>query len=97
MGILLCMIISLTFHSFFSLSFSFLIDRIIPNHHFGLLFVLLCCLLGGYVIHWAGQWLRERWLSKIDVSMLNDLRLSMFGHLQKLPVHPGARRFQNHH
>jgi hypothetical protein len=62
------MIISLTFHSFFSLSFSFLIDRIIPNHHFGLLFVLLWCLLGGYVIHLAGQWLRERWLSKIAVS-----------------------------
>jgi ATP-binding cassette subfamily B protein len=86
MGILLCIIISLTFHSFYSLSFSYLIDRIIPGHHFGYLFVLLWCLLGGYVIHLAGQWLRERWLSRIAVSMLNDLRLSMFGHLQKLPV-----------
>jgi ATP-binding cassette subfamily B protein len=85
-GIIFTVLATVSFTSVQSFLSKFIVDKIIADKNEQLLGLLFILLLAGYVFHLLCDVFKEFWLARLGVSMQNDVRLLMFGHLQKLPV-----------
>ncbi|MFC0213360.1 ATP-binding cassette domain-containing protein [Paenibacillus chartarius] len=85
-GILLCMALGLGFTSAFSLSFKYYSDRFLSQASYERLLPLLFALLGGFVVYFFSQLLKEYWLARLAAAVANGVRHTLFEQLQRLPV-----------
>jgi ATP-binding cassette subfamily B protein len=84
--IILGSLVGTAFTIILPLSSKFLIDRAILPKNFGLLTIILGALVGFFVFQ-AIVSLGEDYISaRVEANVLNDLRLKMFGHLQRLSM-----------
>ena len=86
--LLLCLtvLVAVGFEAAINFSFTPLFDIAIPNHNQRLLVLILAGLLFLFLLASAGDVLRERLAALLGVRLMDDLRLRMFTHLQRLPA-----------
>jgi len=80
------LLVDIVFDSAFPLSFKFLIDDAIVPRDTGALLVILTVLVVGGALFAVSTLVVDYLAARISTDVVNDLRLEMFEHLQRLPV-----------
>lgn len=78
------LLIDLAFNVLFSLSFQYVIDEAIAKHDEALLYAILVALLVAVVVAAGVAIMRDYLYARLGTAVMNDLRLRMFEHLQRL-------------
>jgi ATP-binding cassette, subfamily B, bacterial len=84
--IILSVFVTVAFGVGLNLSFTPLIDEVLPNHDVHKLALIFGGLAIAFVLSSAGQILQDYLGARIGMQVLNDLRLRLFRHLQDLPA-----------
>ncbi|HEY8375362.1 MAG TPA: ABC transporter ATP-binding protein, partial [Nannocystis sp.] len=82
--LLLGLLIDLAFNVLFSLSFQYVIDEAIAKHDEALLWTILVGLLVAVLVAAGVAVMRDYLYARLGTAVMNDLRLRMFEHLQRL-------------
>ncbi|PKM77958.1 MAG: ABC transporter ATP-binding protein [Firmicutes bacterium HGW-Firmicutes-15] len=84
--LLLGMIVHLAYETLMPFSFKYLIDdAIVPGNHAFLVGILAALAIGALLVAIIAVG-RDFMYARLSADILTDLRLSMFGHLQELPI-----------
>jgi len=80
------------FDAFFSMSFKYLIDDALIPRDKVLIAAILSALIAGVLLSWFFRFWWARIIARLGVNVLNDLRLKLFRHLQRLSMDFYSRR-----
>ncbi len=84
--LLLTMVVTQAYSTAFPLSLKFIIDDAITRRNLKLLLMILAGLAAGAVLVSAASIGRDYLYARLGISVLNDLRVKMFSHLQRLSM-----------
>ena len=84
--ILLAMLLQQGFNTVLALSLKLIIDTALANRDGGLLLWILTGLAGGFVVALLANVAADYLTARVGANMLNDLRRTMFSHLQRLSM-----------
>src|SRR5439155_25014207 len=84
--ILLAMLLQQGFNTFLALSLKLIIDTALATRDGGLLLWILAGLAGGFVVALLANVAADYLTARVGANMLNDLRRTMFSHLQRLSM-----------
>jgi ATP-binding cassette subfamily B protein len=84
--ILASILLEMGFYSGLPFSFRYIVDYGLLGNNRRLLFTLIAALAAGAVIVALASFMRDRLYARLTASLLTDLRLSMFDHLQRLSM-----------
>lgn len=84
--VILSVFVTVVFEVCLNLSFTPLIDDVLPNHDVRKLALIFGGLAVLFVLSAAGQMLQDYLGARIGMKVLNDLRFRLFRHLQDLPA-----------
>ena len=86
LAILASVLLEMAYYSGLPFSFRYIVDYGLLGNNHRLLFILLAALAGGAAIVAVASFLRDRLYSRLAATMLTDLRVGMFDHLQRLSM-----------
>ena len=84
--ILASVLLEMAFYSGLPFSFRYLVDYGLLGNNRRLLYTLIAALAAGAVVVAMASFLRYRLYARLTASMLTDLRVAMFEHLQRLSM-----------
>jgi len=89
--IVLAMLLQQGFNTFLALSLKLIIDTALPARDGMLLLWILAGLAGGFIVALVANLCADYLTARVSANILNDLRLKMFSHLQRLSMDFFAR------
>src|SRR5437867_9588831 len=89
--IVLAMLLQQGFNTFLALSLKLIIDTALPARDGMLLLWILAGLAGGFIVALIANLCADYLTARVSANILNDLRLKMFSHLQRLSMDFFAR------
>lgn len=89
--IIVTIVLATSFQLTLNIIYAPLIDDVLPTHNARKLALILGVLVTLFVLSSLGDILRDSISARMGASLLRDLRLAMFGHLQELPAGSYAR------
>src|SRR5438046_581452 len=89
--IVLAMLLQQGFNTFLALSLKLIIDTALPARDGMLLLWILAGLAGGFIVALVANLCADYLTARVSANILNDLRLKMFSHLQRLSMEFFAR------
>src|SRR6266566_1704558 len=84
--IVLAMLLQQGFNTFLALSLKLIIDTALPARDGMLLLWILAGLAGGFIVALVANLCADYLTARVSANILNDLRLKMFSHLQRLSM-----------
>jgi ATP-binding cassette subfamily B protein len=84
--ILASVLLEMAFYSGLPFSFRYIVDFGLLAHNRELLFRLITALAAGGILVAIASFLRDRLYARLTASLLTDLRITMFDHLQRLSM-----------